>query len=173
MIESTSSSVTVDRMMVTSTTPVDRAGRRILAALDREPRATVGWLAEHLGLARGTVQGRIARLFAPGVLRPLSTTVRTESLGFAVRAFVTAEVDQSEFERAMAELAVIPEVIECLAISGESDLICQVVARDTDDLYRVGQRILRCRGIRRTSTSIALQELIPYRTAQLLAEGGQ
>jgi hypothetical protein len=42
------------------------------------------------------------------------------------------------------------------------------VAIDADDLYRVGQRILSCTGIRRTSTSITLKELIPYRAAQLL-----
>lgn len=139
-----------------------------MAALDVEPRATVGWLADRLGLARGTVQSRIAELFRPGILRAMTTTVPPASLGYAVRAFVTAEVSQSEYEAAMTGLIGIPEVIECAAISGETDLICQVVAQDADDLYRVGQRILGCPGIRRTATSIILKELIPYRAAQLL-----
>ena len=39
-----------------------------------------------------------------------------------------------------------------------------------DDLYGIGQRILRVGGIRRTSTSIVLRQLMPYRTAQLLAD---
>lgn len=148
---------------------IDAASQRIMLALDVEPRATVGWLAERLGLARGTVQSRIALLFGEGVLRKSSTLVRPESLGYSMRGFVTAEVSQSEFETAMKELVRIPEVLECHAISGETDLICHVVAIDADDLYRVGQRILGCTGIRRTSTSLILKELIPYRAAQLLA----
>lgn len=137
-------------------------------ALDRDPRATVGWLAERLSLARGTVQNRIGQLFAPGVLRPISTTVRPESLGFSMRALVSAEVDQSRFETAMESLREIPEVLECHAVSGETDLYCLVVARDAGDLYRVGQLILASPGIRRTATSLVLKELIEYRTAQLL-----
>ncbi|WP_249273638.1 Lrp/AsnC family transcriptional regulator [Agreia sp. VKM Ac-1783] len=147
---------------------IDEASQRVILALDVEPRATVGWLSERLRLARGTVQARISLLFGEGVLRLTSTLVRPESLGYGTRAFVTAEVGQSEFEKAMKELLTIPEVLECNAVSGETDLICHVVAIDADDLYRVGQRILGCTGIRRTSTSIILKELIPYRTAQLL-----
>jgi DNA-binding Lrp family transcriptional regulator len=147
---------------------IDGASQRIMLALDVEPRATVGWLAERLGLARGTVQSRIAVLFGDAVLRPTSTLVRPESLGYSMRAQVTAEVNQSEFETAMSELMTIPEVLECHAVSGETDLICHVVALDAEDLYRVGQRILGCTGIRRTATALVLKELIPYRAAQLL-----
>lgn len=156
--------------MANSPKILDRSSRAIMRALDADPRATVGWLAERLGLARGTVQSRIGTLFAPGALRPISTLVRPESLGFAVRALVSAEVDQSRFETAMESLSRIPEVLECHAISGETDLYCQVVARDAGDLYRIGQLILASPGIRRTATSLVLKDLIEYRTAQLLVD---
>ncbi|WP_307479962.1 Lrp/AsnC family transcriptional regulator [Microbacterium trichothecenolyticum] len=142
--------------------------RRVLHALDREPRATVGWLSETLGIARGTVQARLGALFETDVLRPPSTTARPASLGYSLRAYVTAAVAQSEFDNAMRALRHIPEVIECVAVAGTDDLVLQVVARDADDLYRIGQLVLRCPGIRRTATSLVLQELIPYRMAQLL-----
>jgi DNA-binding Lrp family transcriptional regulator len=154
--------------MMNLPTILDGTSRRILQALDREPRATVAWLSENLRLARGTVQSRIGEIFTPGTLRPHSVTVRPESLGYTVRALVAAEVDQDQFEKAMAALREIPEVMECVATAGQTDLFLQVVARDTDDLYRIGQRILRCPGIRRTAASIVIQELIPYRTSQLL-----
>jgi DNA-binding Lrp family transcriptional regulator len=160
----------VRRAVTKITKRIDGASRRILLALDLQPRATVGWLSERLRLARGTVQARISLLYGEGVLRLTSTLVRPETLGYSTRAFVAAEVSQSEFDSAMRELATIPEVLECHAISGETDLICQVVAVDAEDLYRVGQRILGCAGVRRTSTSIILKELIPYRAAQLLQD---
>ena len=154
--------------MITTPTILDATSRRIMLALDADPRATVGGLAESLRLARGTVQNRIAQLFDGRTLRPASVTVPPESLGYSIRAIVTAEVDQDRFDEAMLALREIATIIECVATSGENDLLCQVVARDTNDLYEVGQRILRCPGIRRTATSIVLKELIAYRTTPLL-----
>ena len=155
--------------MVTLPTILDVTTRRIVLALDADPRATVGGLAESLRLARGTVQNRIAQLFDGTTLRPTSVTVPPGVLGYSIRAIVTAEVDQDRFDEAMVALREIPTIIECLATSGENDLLCQVVVRDTDDLYEVGQRILRCPGVRRTATSIVLKELIEYRMTPLLA----
>jgi DNA-binding Lrp family transcriptional regulator len=154
--------------MVTTPTILDATSRRIMLALDADPRATVGGLAESLRLARGTVQNRIAQLFDGTTLRAASVAVPPEALGYSIRAIVTAEVDQDRFDEAMLALREIPTIIECVATSGENDLLCQVVARDTNDLYEVGQRILRCPGIRRTATSIVLKELIAYRTTPLL-----
>ena len=65
-------------------------------------------------------------------------------------------------------LGAIPEVLECVATAAQTDLFCQVVARDDEDLYRIGLAILRLPGIRRTVTSIVLKDLIGYRTSQLL-----
>ncbi|MCX7523314.1 Lrp/AsnC family transcriptional regulator [Microbacterium sp. STN6] len=147
---------------------LDGTDRRILLALEDDPRIPVVLLAQHLGLARGTVQARLEKLAAAGVLLPNSVRVPPELLGRPLRAIITAELDQMEFTGAMRALALIPEVLECAAISGQSDLFLQVVARDPDDMYRVSQEILACPGIRRTSTSLVMRDLIPFRTTALL-----
>ena len=149
-------------------TTLDDTDRRILLALDRDPRATVAQLALDLGLARGTVHARLERLAADGTLRANSTRIPSERLGLPMRALVTAGVEQSEFEGLVADMAEIPEVVECLGISGDSDLMIQIVARDADHVYEITQRIMRCRGIRRTSTSIVLRELLGFRLDHLL-----
>lgn len=46
--------------------------------------------------------------------------------------------------------------------------MCQVVARDNDHLYEIGQRILSEEGVQRTVTSIVLREHIAQRMDQLL-----
>lgn len=151
---------------------LDDTTKRIVAGLDREPRATIGWLSEHLRIARGTVQNRLSKLVASGSLRPFSVTVRPAALGYPVRAIVTADLDQAQFEEAMTGLSRIPEVLECVATSGEKSLLCHVVARNADDLYRVGQEILGCPGIRTTVMSVVLKELIGLRTVQLFGRTG-
>ncbi len=126
-------------------------------------------LAQKLGLARGTVQARLERMLASGSLRPNSTRIVPAALGRAVLASVSAELDQSKLNEAIEALRSIPEVLECHAPAGDTDLLCRVVARSPDDLYRVSEVIRLCPGILRTSTSMYLREVIPYRTTGLLA----
>lgn len=148
---------------------LDSTDRRIILALDSAPRATVQYLSDALGLARGTVQARLERLISEQTLRATSTTVTGDLLDLPLRALVTAEVDQAQLRSMLLDLSQIPEIIECMAISGENDLMLQVLARDADHVYEITQRIMACRGIRRTATSIVLREIMSYRIAQLLA----
>jgi DNA-binding Lrp family transcriptional regulator len=150
-------------------TTVDATDRRILKALDEDPRATVQWIAQRLDLARGTVHARLDRLSDVSTLRLNSLRLNHQALGYPLRAIVTADADQDELDLMIADLQTIPEVIECLAIAGESDLFIEIVAKDANDIYVITQRIMRCRGIRRTATSMVLRELIARRYDQLLA----
>ena len=147
---------------------LDSTDRRILLALDADPRVPIMVLAQKLGLARGTVQSRLERMTASGALRPNSSRVLPSALGRGGAAAVSAELDQSHLDEAIAALRNIPEVLECHAPAGDTDLLIRVVATSPDDLYRVSEEIRLCPGIVRTSTSMFLREVIPYRTTGLL-----
>lgn len=149
---------------------LDQTDRKILLALDEDPRIPVMLLAQKLGLARGTVHSRLERLAAAGTLRPNSARVVPEAVGRGVTAMVSAELDQSKLNDAIDALRNIPEVLECHAPAGDTDLLLRVVARSPDDLYRVSEEIRLCPGIRRTSTQMFLREVIPYRITGLLHE---
>ena len=147
---------------------LDTTDARILLALDADPRATVLGLSRQLGLARGTVQAHLERLEADGVLAPFTRRLDPAALGYEVTAFVMVEIHQVRQETALEGLSGIPEVLEVHGITGETDLMCQVVARDADDLYRVGQAILAVEGVVRTRTSLAMRRLVPHRVDPLL-----
>lgn len=149
---------------------LDGTDKRILKALDEDPRLPIMVLAQRLGLARGTVQSRLERMAATGALRPNSSRVLPAALGRGVTASVSAELDQSHLNDAIDALRRIPEVLECHAPAGDTDLLIRVVATSPDDLYRVSEEIRLCPGIVRTSTSMFLREVIPYRTTGLLDE---
>jgi DNA-binding Lrp family transcriptional regulator len=158
----------LNRQEVVILQELDATDRRILVALDEDPRVPVMMLAQKLGLARGTVQSRLERMTASGALRPNSSRVLPSALGRGVAASVSAELDQSHLNEAIAALRNIPEVLECHAPAGDTDLLIRVVARSPDDLYRVSEEIRLCPGIVRTSTSMFLREVISYRTTGLL-----
>lgn len=148
---------------------LDTTDRRILSVLDEDGRMPTAMIASRLGLARGTVQARLEKLRESGQLRAHSSRVTPAALGRPVAASVQVELDQHLITEAIAALASIPEVLECFAPAGNTDLLLRVVAKNPDDLYRVSEEIRLCPGISRTSTSLFLREVIPYRVTGLLA----
>jgi DNA-binding Lrp family transcriptional regulator len=147
---------------------VDRTDARILLALDEDPLATTMALSRQLSLARNTVQARVRALEATGALHPVTSRVRPESVGHPVIAFVTLVIAQGDIEEITAELSQVPEVLEMHAITGDGDILAKVAATDPADLHRVTRLLLECRSVVRTSTVMAVLELVPPRTSPLL-----
>jgi DNA-binding Lrp family transcriptional regulator len=149
---------------------VDELDVRLLALLEAEPRIGVLECSRRLGVARGTVQARLDRLLASGVIRSLGPELDPGALGFGVTAFVTLELRQGRGHAAVAaDLAEIPEVLEAYTITGSGDMFCRAVARSNADMQRVIDLVLEVQGIVRTSTVIALSTQVPYRVLPLLA----
>ena len=64
------------------------------------------------------------------------------------------------------------EVLEADAISGPQDLICRIVARDTEHLQELVNKLLRTPAIRRCTSYIVLSRQVPPRTGPLVAAAG-
>jgi DNA-binding Lrp family transcriptional regulator len=151
-----------------STERLDATDARLLLALSEEPRATVLSLAQTLGLARNTVQARLARLESGGALDPFERRVRPEALGYRLGAYVTVQVVQRSLADVADALAAIPEVLEVIGLSGVADLLVQLVAVDADDLWRITEQVLAIPGVQRTDTNLALRRFVDHRMTPLL-----
>ncbi|MBG7699589.1 Lrp/AsnC family transcriptional regulator [Streptomyces sp. MC1] len=147
---------------------LDATDARILLALATDPRATIVALAEQLGLSRNTVQARVARMEQNGALGSFERRITPEALGHRLTAFVLAQVDQRHLTQVSQALAGIAEVVEVFGLSGETDLLVRVVATDAEDLYRIAGQILAVPGIERTTTALAMRELVTHRLTPLL-----
>jgi DNA-binding Lrp family transcriptional regulator len=149
---------------------IDALDARLIGLLYAEPRIGVLECSRRLGVARGTVQARLDRLSARGVIRGHGPDVDPAALGYAVTAFVTLEIRQRfGHDPVSAHLSDIPEVLEVHTITGSGDLLCRIVARSNADLQRVIDRVMSFEGIVRSSTIIALASQIPYRVLPLVA----
>lgn len=142
---------------------------RLIELLAAEPRIGVLECSRRLGVARGTVQARLDKLLARGIIRGFGPEISPAAIGFGVTSFVTLEISQRHgHDRVTAHLSRIPEVLEAYTSTGASDMLCRVVARSNTDLQRVLDQILSSEAITRASTLIALTEQIPYRTLPLV-----
>jgi DNA-binding Lrp family transcriptional regulator len=151
------------------TIPVDSIDAAILDLFAAEPRIGVLEASRRLKLARGTVQARLDKMAARGIVTGWGPDVDTTALGFPVTAFVTLEIVQSGHNEIGRRLADIPEVLEVHTITGSGDLLCRVVARSNADLQRVIDQVVGTEGIGRTSTVIALATQVPHRVLPLVA----
>jgi DNA-binding Lrp family transcriptional regulator len=154
--------------LVMVTIAVDSLDGRLLRALAETPRAGVLELARRLGVARGTVQARLDKLQARGVVTGFGPDLDLPALGYEVLAFTTLEIAQGRLHDVVEHLREIPEVLEAHATTGPGDLHCRVVARTNDHLQHVINRMLEVQGIDRTSTVIALSAQIGYRVLPLV-----
>ncbi|MET0452835.1 MAG: Lrp/AsnC family transcriptional regulator [Mycobacterium sp.] len=149
---------------------LDRTDARMLLALCDAPRATGVQLAAKLSLARNTVQARLARWDQEKVLAPIDRCVSPRDLGYPLKAFITAVVDQHRLDDVIVELETIAQITQVTGLSGAADLLIAAVAIDADDLYRVVGLVLAVPGVERTTMSVAMHEVVAYRTRPLLEQ---
>jgi DNA-binding Lrp family transcriptional regulator len=149
---------------------VDPTDARLLLALVNTPRAPVLSLAHSLNMSRNTVAARLARLAESGSLRSFEHCISPEALGYPLTAFITAVLTQRSLNEVGHALADIPQVIEVFGVSGPSDLLIRVVARDADELYRIAGQILALDGVVRTETALTMRRMVEFRVRPLLDE---
>jgi DNA-binding Lrp family transcriptional regulator len=140
----------------------------LLGALIVDPDATNLALSDSTGLARNTIRARLARYSDDGTLRSFERRIDPAFLGFPLTAFLVTTVTQRKLGAVAATLREVPEVLQVFGLSGVTDLLVHVVARDANDLYRVAGQILAIDGVKRTNTGLVMGELVPYRVAQLV-----
>jgi DNA-binding Lrp family transcriptional regulator len=147
---------------------LDATDIRLLTALSRDARSTVVALAQQLGLSRNTVQARLSQLEARDVFLTFERRISPAALGYPLMAFIHIHVQQRKLEQITAELALIPELLEAYGVTGNADILAQVVSRSAEDLFRINSQVLAIDGVERTDTSLAMHELVPFRVSPLL-----
>ncbi len=148
---------------------IDELDGGLIELLTAAPRVGVLEASRRLGVARGTVQARLDRMHARGVITGYGPDIDPAAIGYGVTAFVTLELRQAGGHDPVAQrLAAIAEVLEAHTITGSGDMLCRVVARSNADLQRVIDAIVELAGVVRTSTVIALDSPLPYRVLPLI-----
>lgn len=133
----------------------DATDRQLLILLRDNARTPVTDLARRLGLARTTVQARIDRLEANGIitgytLRASAATVPN------LRATVLISIEPRSGPAVLTRLKSLPGVEVVNTTSGRFDLLVQITADTTTDLDETLDRIGEARGVRSSESLIHL-----------------
>ncbi|HQR03940.1 MAG: Lrp/AsnC family transcriptional regulator [Proteobacteria bacterium] len=144
---------------------LDRYDRQILAALQEDGRLSNQDLAERIGLSPSPCLRRVRQLEESGLITGYRALVDAKALGLTLMALIHISMDQhtpERFKHFETQVAAIPEVLECLLITGQSaDYQLKVVVRDMDayqDLLL--NRITRIKGVTGVHSSFVLRRVV-------------
>jgi DNA-binding Lrp family transcriptional regulator len=140
----------------------------LIAALRKHPRAGALELSRLTGVARATVSARLQRLEDSGVITGYGPDVDVGAAGFGVEAFVTLEIAQGAIEDVQRDLEAIPGLLEAHATTGSGDVLCRVAAESHEALQQVLVDLNRSPAVVRSTSVVALSQLVPWRTLPLL-----
>ena len=144
---------------------LDRYDRQILAVLQEDGRISNQDLADRIGLSPSPCLRRVRALEEAGLIRGYRALLDAKALGLALMALIHISMDQhtpERFEHFETQVRAIPEVMECLLITGQSaDYQLKVVVRDMDayqDLLL--NRITRIAGVSGVHSSFVLRRVV-------------
>jgi Lrp/AsnC family leucine-responsive transcriptional regulator len=144
-------------------TDLSEADRRILRAIQTDGRITNVDLAERVGMAPSPCLRRLKALEEKGVVTGYTARVDRRALGLAVEAYVFIKLEQSDPDwrtRLVARLKAEPQVISCVALAGEVDLLLRVAARDIESFGEFAMnRLLTLPGVADMRSSFVLGEI--------------
>ena len=135
---------------------MDEIDRALIRNLSADARATTTALAHTLGLARSTVQSRIERLEARGIITGYTLRLAEEYERRQIKTHVMIAVAPKQATGVVAALGKMPGVTSLYAISGEYDLIAIITAPTTEVIDRTIDAIGSLDGVARTNSSVVL-----------------
>ena len=142
---------------------MDRIHRRILSALQDDPRLTAADLAEKVGLSHTPCWRRLKRLEADGVIADRPVLLNPLALGLVIDVFAEVQVaqhDEATLEALEQAVQDLPEIVECFSMSGRQDYLMRVVATDTAAYERFLKKVLlHLPGVAHVRSSVILRRL--------------
>jgi Lrp/AsnC family leucine-responsive transcriptional regulator len=144
---------------------LDRYDRRILEILQEEGRISNQDLADRIGLSPSPCLRRVRALEEAQIITGYRALLDAQKLGFNLIALISISMDRhtpERFARFEAAIEAIPEVLECLLITGrDADYQLKVLVRDMEgyqDLLL--NRITRIEGVSGVHSSFVLRRVV-------------
>jgi DNA-binding Lrp family transcriptional regulator len=113
---------------------LDRIDIKLLAALQRDGRATFSELAERIGLSARATLERVRRLEASGIIAGYRAVIELQRISRSItifaEIFLEKHANRGRFEKRLASL---DEVVECWEVSGAVDYVARFLCADLAD----------------------------------------
>jgi DNA-binding Lrp family transcriptional regulator len=150
---------------------MDQLDVALVEAMRENPRVGDLELSRITRVARATVQSRLAKMEAAGIITGYGPDIDLIAAGHPVVAFVTLEIAQGSLDAVTEELESLPNVLDAYVTSGTADVVCKIAATSHEDLQAVLLHISQSGTVVRSTSVIVLSELVKPRVLPMLRKG--
>ena len=142
-------------------TKLDEYDRQIIAALQENGRLSNVEVAARVNLSHSSCSRRISRLEKEGVIVGYRALTDRLKLGLTIRAYCGVVRDvKSDWGTVAQDLAKVDGVVSVFAVSGDLDLMVEVVARDMQHYSDIVlKKIFNTNGVTGTQSSFVVEEV--------------
>ena len=142
-------------------TNIDALDEQILKMIAGNARIPFLEVARACHVSGAAIHQRIQKLVQQGVIKGSQFIFDPEALGYETCAFVGLFLkDPSDFDRVVAELHKIPEVVECHYTTGTYDMFIKIYARNNHHMLSIIHDKLQPLGLQCSETIISFNEAI-------------
>lgn len=140
---------------------MDETDLQIVNLLQRDARTTQQEVARAVGLSQPSVAERIRKLEQREIITGYVARVDAQKLGLDITAFIGVSIEHPKyFERFTAQVAALPDVLECHRVAGGDSYLLKVRTQNTRTLDQLLVEKLRTLpGVTRTHTTIVLSSV--------------
>ena len=135
---------------------MDEIDRKLIALLRADSRTPTASLARVLKVSRGTVQNRIDRLMAGGVIQGFTVKVQAATEAERVRAIMAIAVEGERSGAVLRALRGFPEVKAVHMTNGRWDMIAELNTDSLAGFSRALDAVRLVEGISAAETSLLL-----------------
>ena len=138
--------------------------QKLLAALLKNPRASVTDLARKVGLSAPATRERLLRLEEAGVIKGWHVELDPKALGFPVAVLIRVRPMPGQLPKIAKLAQSLPQVTECHRITGEDCFLIRAHLRALDELDGLLDKFL---AYGQTTTSIVQSSPVAPRSLPL------
>ena len=144
---------------------IDHFDQAILRLLQEDGRISNQDLADRIGLSASPTLRRVRSLEEAGIITAYRAILDAKTVGYSLTVLIYISMDKhtpERFEHFETEIKSMPEVLECLLITGQdADYQLKVIARDMDAFQELLlNRITRIQGVSGVHSSFVLRQIV-------------
>ena len=135
---------------------MDELDLDIISLLQRNGRMAFTDIAKEVGVSEGTVRNRLSQLLDDQTIQIVGMADPLK-LGYDAPAVIAVSVQPQMLDEVAKKIADLPQVSYLIMVSGEYDLMVEVMCKDRDDLAALLNKQIRgLEGVTRTQTFFIL-----------------
>ncbi len=138
---------------------LDTINWEILKCLQENARLSNAEIGRKIGLSSPAVAERIKKMEDYGVLKGYTANVSYTDTGYQLKAMITLKAFMGRLKPFMVEVATFKEVINCYRVTGNENIIMEVVLKDQMHLQELIDKLIAYGEVK---THIILSNLIEH-----------